>query len=174
MTRRVARPLLSAIFISSGINALRHPDYIVEAARSAGLSEPEKLTQAHAVTNLVGGLALATGRFPRVAALGLAAGLLPTTYVGHPFWSAEAEQKQMQQVNFLKNLGLIGGLLIAAADTGGRESLPHALGRISSRTAKKADKASAKASKRAGKARGRASKKAGKLQSQASDLLPIG
>lgn len=148
-SRLLARPLLAAIFVSSGVNTLRDPGYAAHVAREAGLNEPEKLAKVHGATNLVGGLALATGRFPRLAALGLAAGLVPTTLLGHAFWSAPDDQKQMQQINFLKNLGLIGGLLVAAADTGGRESLPHAVGRVSRRTSKKASKAAKKASKKA-------------------------
>lgn len=154
-TRLLARPLLSAIFVASGVNTLRDPSYAAHVAREAGLSEPEKLAKFHGATNLVGGLALATGRFPRLASLGLAAGLVPTTLLGHAFWSAPEDQKQMQQINFMKNLSLLGGLLIAFADTGGRESLPHAVGRVSRRAAKKADKKAGKAKKRAEKAMSR-------------------
>lgn len=149
-SRLLARPMLAAIFVSSGINTLRDSSYVAHVAREAGLAEPEKLARAHAVTNLVGGLALATGRFPRLAALGLAAGLVPTTVVGHPFWSAPEDMKQMQTINFIKNVGLLGGLLLAAADTGGRESLPHAVGRVSRRTARKTAKAARKAEKSLG------------------------
>ncbi|MCW2607636.1 MAG: hypothetical protein JWO60_2329 [Frankiales bacterium] len=152
-SRLLARPMLAAIFVSSGVSGLKDPSYAAHVAREAGLSEPEKLAKVHAGTNLVGGLALATGRFPRVAALGLAAGMVPTTFLGHAFWSAPADQKQMQQINFFKNLGLIGGLLIAAADTGGRESLPHAVGRVSRRTSKKAAKVAKKAEKTLGLAK---------------------
>lgn len=146
-SRLLARPMLASIFISTGVNTLKDPSYAAHVAREAGLTEPEKLAQAHGVTNLVGGLALATGRFPRLAALGLAAGLVPTTLLGHAFWSAPADQKQMQQINFLKNVSLIGGLLVAAADTGGRESLPHAVGRVTRRGKKKAAKAAKRAEK---------------------------
>ena len=138
-TSSLARPLLASMFVVGGFDALRKPGGRVDAVRAAGLSSPEHLVRANAATHLVGGLALATGRFPRLAALALAGSLVPTTYVGHPFWAApDAAAKQQQQLHFLKNLGLLGGLLLAAADTGGRESLPHAAGRVSRRTAKQA------------------------------------
>ena len=154
LSRRLARPMLAAIFVSSAVPMLKDQSYLHGPIRDAGLSEPELLAKAHVYGNLVGGLALATGRFPRLAALGLAANLVPTTYVGHAFWSAPEDQKVMQQINFFKNVGLLGGLLLAANDTDGRESLPHAVGRVSRRTAKKANKAATKAGK-AGKAAGR-------------------
>ncbi len=138
-TSSLARPLLASMFVVGGLDALRKPGGRVDAVRAAGLSSPEQLVRANAATHLVGGLALATGRFPRLAALVLAGSLVPTTYVGHPFWAApDPAAKQQQQLHFLKNLGLLGGLLLAAADTGGRESLPHAAGRVSRRTAKQA------------------------------------
>ena len=141
-TSSVARPLLASMFVVGGLDALRKPAGRVEAVRAAGLSSPEQLVRANAATQLVGGLALATGRFPRLAALVLAGSLVPTTYVGHPFWAApDAAAKQQQQIHFLKNLGVLGGLLLAASDTGGRESLPHAASRVSRRTAKQARQA---------------------------------
>ncbi len=147
-TRRLARPLLSSMFIAGGVDALRSPGGRVEQVRKAGLSEPEKLVQANAAAQLVGGLALATGRLPRLSALVLAGSLVPTTYVGHPFWSeTDKAAKQQQQIQFLKNLSMLGGLLLAAADTGGRESLPHAAGRITRRAKRKTAKAAKRAQK---------------------------
>ena len=61
---------------------------------------------------VVGGAALALGIKPRLAALGLAATLVPTTYVGHQFWKQEdPAAARKQQVHFNKNVTLIGGLL---------------------------------------------------------------
>ena len=135
--RRLARPLLAGMFIAGGADALRNPGPRVELVRNAGLSSPEQLVRANAAADLVAGLMLATNRLPRLSALVLAGSLVPTTYVGHPFWTEKDKSvRKQQQVHFLKNLGLLGGLLIAVADTGGRESLPHAAGRVS-RTARK-------------------------------------
>jgi uncharacterized membrane protein YphA (DoxX/SURF4 family) len=62
--------------------------------------------------------------------------------VGHSFWSEKDPQaKAQQQLHFLKNLGILGGLLLSATDTGGRESLPHAVGRLSRKASKDARKA---------------------------------
>lgn len=145
-TRSLARPLLASMFVAGGVDALRSPSTRVAAARKAGLSEPEKLVQANAGTQVVGGLALATGRLPRLSALVLAGSLVPTTLVGHPFWSeTDPTARKGQQVHFLKNLSLLGGLLLAAADTGGRESLPHAASRVTRRTTRRAAKAAKKA-----------------------------
>lgn len=149
-TRRLARPLLASMFIAGGADTLRNPGPRPEMVAKAGLSDPDKLVKINGATQLIGGLALATGRLPRLSALALAGSLVPTTYVGHPFWSETDKQaKSQQQIQFFKNLSMLGGLLLAAADTGGRESIPHAAGRITRSTAKKTAKAAAKAKKAA-------------------------
>jgi putative oxidoreductase len=159
-TRSLARPLMAAMFVTGGVDALRNPDGRVDAARAAGLSEPEKLVRANAATQLVGGLALASGKLPRLAALALAGSLVPTTVVGHPFWQeSDPQAKKNQQIQFFKNLSMLGGLLLAAADTGGRESLPHAAARVTKRAQKKASKTAHKLEKKAEKLEKKAEKR---------------
>jgi putative oxidoreductase len=53
----------------------------------------------------------------------LAAGLVPTTLAGHPFWGVPKEQRAAHRTQFLKNVSLLGGLLLAAVDTEGKPSL---------------------------------------------------
>lgn len=168
--RKIARPLVSGIYVASGINTLRNSDYQVQVTRDAGLPNPEQLVRIHAAGNLLGGLAFATGRFPRTAALGMAVNLVPTTYVGHPFWNFEGQEKQMQQIQFFKNVSMIGGLLLAVADTGGRESVPHAAGRIAGGVPSSAHDRVEKASRKSRRKSKRADKLAGKARKQADTL----
>ena len=156
--RRLARPLLASMFITGGADALRNPGPRVEQVRNAGLppaglsapglSSPEQLVRANAAGQLLAGLMLATNRLPRLSSLVLAGSLVPTTYVGHPFWTEKDKSvRKQQQVHFLKNLGLLGGLLFSVADTGGRETLPHATVRVSRSAGKKLAKAQKNAAK---------------------------
>lgn len=56
---------------------------------------------------------LALNIAPRLAAAALIGSLVPTTIVGHAFWKEEQEvARNAQLLQFLKNLGLIGGLLL--------------------------------------------------------------
>jgi uncharacterized membrane protein YphA (DoxX/SURF4 family) len=69
-------------------------------------------------------LALATGRAPRLSAAVLAASLLPTTAVDHRFWEAEDDtQRDQHRLHFIKNVSVVGGLIIAAGDTDGRPGI---------------------------------------------------
>ena len=130
--RRLARPLLAAIFIAGGIDTLRHLEPKVAQVepflrRTVGgvadslpaqvPTDPETLVKIDAAVKVGAGLALASGKFPRLAAFVLAAGLVPTTLAAHAFWEQEDPQtKKADQANFLKNLGLIGGLLLVVAE----------------------------------------------------------
>ncbi|WP_433299433.1 DoxX family protein [Actinoplanes sp. CA-030573] len=140
--RTAARAMLASIFVVSGIKILIRPDDKVETARRVTdrvgpllekvdpriPTDARTLVRAKAATDVVAGVALATGHFTRPAAAALAAGLIPTTFAGHPFWSKEKEERGAHQTQFLKNLGLLGGLLLAAADTEGRPSLRYRTG----------------------------------------------
>jgi uncharacterized membrane protein YphA (DoxX/SURF4 family) len=137
--RRLARPMLAGIFIAGGINVLRSPAAHAEAAKpvvDAALgvvgdrlparvpTDPVTLVRIDAAVKIGAGLALATGRVPRLAALVLAGSLVPTTLAAHRFWDEkDPGERQRQQVHFLKNVGLLGGLLLAVGDTEGRPSL---------------------------------------------------
>ncbi|PZG66784.1 DoxX family protein, partial [Streptomyces sp. NTH33] len=64
------------------------------------------------------------GKLTRPAALVLAGTLVPVTIAGHPFWkNDDPAARNNNQTHFLKNLGLFGGLLLAAADTEGKPGL---------------------------------------------------
>ncbi|WDZ85971.1 DoxX family protein [Micromonospora cathayae] len=136
--RSLARVLLSGIFLAGGVRQLRSPEQYVQRAkpvtdrltplleRAAPTlpSDTETLVRVNGAAHLAGGLLLATGHFTRPVSLLLAGSMVPTTLAGHPFWTHDdPETRTGQQVHFMKNLGLIGGLLLAAADTHGRPSL---------------------------------------------------
>ena len=134
LSRRIARPLLASIFIAGGIDALRDPEGKVKPAEAVvgPLSEqlsfvpndPVTLVRVNGAVQVGAGTLLAIGKFRRLASLALIASIIPTTYAGHRFWDeADDEIRAQQQVHFLKNLGLLGGLILAAMDTEGEPSL---------------------------------------------------
>ncbi|MCW2649218.1 MAG: DoxX family protein [Mycobacterium sp.] len=152
LIRRVARPLLSAVFIGQGIEALRSPAQAAETARPTveGLrklpepaatkmpQDPETLARVNAAVQIGGGLLLASGKLPRVASAALALTVVPGSLGGHLFWTeSDPARKAEQRREFLTDLSLIGGLMIASVDTQGKPSL----GWRSRRAAERASKA---------------------------------
>ncbi len=140
LVRRIARPLLSSMFIDGGINSIRNSDYLAQRAEpvtdhlaptvdkaTAGLPfnlDAKQMVLVNGVVHVVGGAMLATGRAPRLSALALLATLIPTTLAGHRFWEEnDPQQRANQRVHFLKNLSMAGGLLLASVDTEGKPSV---------------------------------------------------
>ena len=105
--------LLSGIFIINGAEAFSQPGGRVNMVEKAGIPAPRPSVILNAATMVVGGTALALDIAPKVAALALLASLIPTTLVGHAFWNEkDANARKNQRTQFLKNLGLIGGLVL--------------------------------------------------------------
>ena len=177
LVRRIARPLLASTFVVGGIDTLRNPQSRVEGARpvvekvteQADKQLPvqvprdvEQWVKIDAGVKVGAGSLLALGRLPRLSALTLAASIVPTTLAGHRFWEAEGPAKQGQLIHFLKNLGLLGGLLLAAVDTEGKPSVGYRARRAAKKATNSTEKTIEKAQKRAAKAEKKVEKRAKK------------
>ncbi len=113
MVRSLGQVCLSGIFILGGANAFAQPGPRTDKVANAGIPAPKQAVTLNGAAMVIGGTALALNIFPKLAAFLLIGVLIPTTLVGHPFWKEESESaRKMQQTQFLKNLGLIGGLLL--------------------------------------------------------------
>lgn len=62
---------------------------------------------------LAGGLGIASGAYPVVSILLVGIFLAAVTPAFHNFWNFEGEEQQSHMTNFLKNVALIGALLMA-------------------------------------------------------------
>ncbi len=136
LVRRIARPLLASSFVYGGVQTLRNPQSRVPGAAPiveqlteiADKQLPvqvshdvEQWVKINAGVHVGAGTLLALGKFPRFSALALATSLVPTTFAGHRFWEHEdPESKAQHRTHFFKNLGLLGGVLLAAVDTEGQ------------------------------------------------------
>ncbi|MGV9710045.1 DoxX family protein [Gordonia sp. NPDC003424] len=139
LIRRIARPMLASVFVYAGIDSLRNPQKRAEMAapfidKSVEVlpdsvtdkvpTDAVTLVRVNGAVQVGAGVLLATGKFPRIASLGLASSVVPTTIAGHAFWNeTDPVKRSMQRTQFLKNTSLLGGLLIAAVDTEGKPSL---------------------------------------------------
>ena len=87
-------------------------------------SDPQTFAQINAAVQIGGGLLLATGKAPRIASAALAFTVLPANLGAHMFWSeSDPQVKAQKRKEFLTDLSLLGGLMIASADTAGKPSL---------------------------------------------------
>jgi putative oxidoreductase len=132
--RELARPMLASIFVIQGWHSFESPEGVAPLAdpvirplvdRIPGMpTEPEQAVRINGAIQAAGGAMLGLGVLPRLAALAIAGTLVPTTLAGHRFWDVQdPRERAMQRIQFLKNLTIMGGLLLAIADTGGNPSL---------------------------------------------------
>ena len=161
----------------SGIKAIRDPESLVPAAEpladrvvplvkeytpeQVASYVPENtvtLVRVFGVAQVLGGTALATGKGRRLGALLLAGTLVPSTIAKHPFWRVQDPEERAQDRNhFLKNISLLGGVLIASADTEGKPSLAWRAQRGGEKLAKGTRRASKKLTKGSSNIAGEAS-----------------
>lgn len=139
MIRRVARPMLASLFLVSGYDAVQDPSgraavagpFLGKIAPALKLPQDQQLlVRLNGAAMLAGGAMLATGRMPRLACTLLAGTLVPTTLAGHPFWEqTDPTERAAQRTQFAKNVAVLGGLLLGAADTAGKPGLAWRAGR---------------------------------------------
>jgi uncharacterized membrane protein YphA (DoxX/SURF4 family) len=167
LLRAVPRAMLASYFVASGIKAIRDPESLVPAAEPLAdrvvplvkQYSPEQvsgvvpedtvtLVRVFGAAQVLGGAALATGKGRRLGALLLASTLVPSTIAKHPFWSVQdPEQRAQDRNHFLKNVSLLGGVLIASVDTEGKPSLAWRAQKGGQALAKETRKASKKLTK---------------------------
>ena len=139
LARRLTFPLLAGIFLAGGVDAARDPDPRVDRADRAVPRVLAKLpfdvdtttvVRANGVLQVAAAALLAADVLPRVAAGVLVGSLVPTTIAGRAFWDEEEPTSRAGvRLQFLKHLGVLGGLLLVVATSAARPHHPAALQR---------------------------------------------
>lgn len=119
----LGRLALVALFLPAGISKISGFEGTVGYINSVGLPLAAFGAVIAIIIEIGGGLALLTGLFARPAALVLALFTAVASFAFHAYWAVPAEQAFIQQLLFYKNLAVVGGLLILAAQGPGTWSL---------------------------------------------------
>ena len=154
--------MLAAMFVSGGFDQLKRPQ--TKAVQAEKVAEPiahklhlpedpVTLVRLNGAVQVGAASMLALGKLPRVAAVALAASLVPTTLAGHRFWEEyEPGRRTTQRIAFLKNVSMLGGLVLAATDTEGRPSMSWRARRATSNVSRRVSRRSQKTTARLGHA----------------------
>jgi putative oxidoreductase len=126
LVHRLGRSMLAPMFVTGGLDAIRHPESKEAKAEaitgpiteSLGLAdETQTLVRVNGGVQVVGGILLGLGVLTRTAAFALAASLIPTTLAGHRFWvETNPQARAAQRIQFLKNTAMLGGLVLVTTD----------------------------------------------------------
>jgi putative oxidoreductase len=116
----VSRILLVAIFPISGYYKIIQWPGIANLVDKAGWPFANYLAMLGTAAEFVLPLLIVLGLFTRCAAFGLIVYVLVATYLGHPIWRIPPEAFFGQLMSFMKNIAMIGGLLMLMAVGPGR------------------------------------------------------
>ena len=122
----VGRVLLALMFVLAGFSKLTGIEGTAGYIASAGLPMATALAVIVGLLEFFGGLALMVGFHARWAALALGLFTLLASLLFHNFWAMPADKAFMQQLIFMKNLSVAGGMFIVAALGAGPASIDAA------------------------------------------------
>ena len=111
----VGRILVALIFVISGAMKIGGFAGVAGYIGSKGLPMPEVLAALTIALELGGGILLMIGYKVRIVSILFFLWLIPTTLLFHKFWGIDAAQVQNQMNNFLKNVSIMGAMLLVFA-----------------------------------------------------------
>lgn len=119
----VGRILLSCIFLVSAYAKVAGWNTTVQLMDAKGIPFASVLLGMATVIEFLGGLSILLGVFSKLGSAIVFLYLIPVSLIFHSFWSVSPDQVHIQLVNFLKNLSIMGGLVMLAAYGPGRYSV---------------------------------------------------
>jgi putative oxidoreductase len=119
----LARLLLSSIFLISGFTKIAKPSGDASQMRSKGMPAVGLLLTLATIIEVGGGLSILLGYKASLGSFVVFLYLIPVTLVFHNYWAYEGKERLAQMENFIKNLAIMGGLLLVTAFGSGSFSL---------------------------------------------------
>ena len=109
----IARVLFGGYFAMSGWNHLRHADAMAGYAASKKVTSPKTMIILSGLMVFLGGLGIVTGLYVGVSVILIVLFLIPVTFIMHNYWAqTDPNQKMADRVQFMKNIALIGAVLV--------------------------------------------------------------
>ncbi len=111
----IGRILFTVLFLASALGHFTQTQGMAMFAESMGVKPGRPLVLLTGVQILIGALMVLLGVWADIGLLLIAAFVLPTAFLMHPFWKMEGEMAQLQQSQFMKNVALGGAALMLFA-----------------------------------------------------------
>jgi len=121
------RWLLALYFLVPGIMKFMAWDMSIKLMTDHGIPSPAPLLVIAGAANIIGALLLFTNRFVRLTALGFVVYILIINATLHNFWTLDGVEAGHELQNFIKNLGILAGLLVLAGISPKRALRPSGL-----------------------------------------------
>lgn len=108
----IGRLLLALYFLLPGVMKFLAFDMHMGLMARHGIPAAGPLLIIAGLANVIGALMLATNRHVRLASIGFVAYILLVNVLLHDFWNFDGVEGQHETQNFVKNLGILAGLLV--------------------------------------------------------------
>lgn len=116
----IGRVLLGLYFLVPGLMKVAGSADTVAYMQAHDISFAVPLLWFAAIVNIVGGLFLILGRHVKFVAFGFVVYVLMVNFMLHDFWNMEGDIVARETQNFIKNLGILAGLLVLAGSAAAR------------------------------------------------------
>jgi len=108
----LGRIFLSLIFVMSGFSKIGGWEQTAGYMASKGMPLVPLFLVAAILIEVLGGLSVLLGLKAKIGAAALIVFLIPASLIFHNFWTLEGMEQQIQMIMFMKNIAIIGGLLL--------------------------------------------------------------
>lgn len=116
----IGRVLLGLYFLLPGLKKVMTPEQTIAYMESHAIAFAAPLMWFATAANVVGGVALVTGRHVRLAAYASVLYVLLVNFMLHDFWTMGEDMVERETQNFVKNLAILAGLLVLAGTSPAR------------------------------------------------------
>jgi putative oxidoreductase len=112
----IGRVMVGGFFLMNSFNHFAQLNMMTGYAKSKGIPAPALAVGGSGVLLFLGGLSLFLGYHPTIGVALLVIFLLGASFSIHNFWTVQDQQaKQGEMINFLKNMAILGLLLMTLA-----------------------------------------------------------
>ena len=111
----LGRLILGSYFLYGGFHHFTDLRTMAHFAHLKGVPMPEVAVVGAGVLLIIAGLSFLLGFAPKVGIAATALFMVPVTLMMHQFWKEEGAARMADMINFTKNFGLLGSVLMFAA-----------------------------------------------------------
>ena len=130
----LGRLMIATIFLMSAVgNKIPQFNNVTAYMASEGVPVPQIMLAGAIVFLIAGSLSVIAGYKTRIGAALLLVFLALATYFFHDFWNFDGQEQQMQMIQFMKNLSMMGTMVFLMANGAGalsidskQSAVPHA------------------------------------------------
>lgn len=120
----IARICISVIFFFEAYDSIQAFKHTKEIMTNYGITwQQDFLLTGSIILLVVGGILILIGYRTSLGVILLLAYLIPVTLIAHAWWNVPEEMRRIESIIFMKNLAIIGGLLMLFVNGSGRYSV---------------------------------------------------